>query len=200
MTNENETLTLILAEARAIVEERGEAGLRVAELAERCNVAVGLLYHYFKDRQDLIAEVRARQFIEVSDNDMLRLARNIAGESTFDGLITTAVREFAVSLHDEARKSNRWKRVQILAAAAHNERLHDRIGEEHARSTGLLMSLVQAAQENGLLRDDISPSALALLIESIPLGTTLADLSPDTAPSNEEWSKLLEVLLKSLAP
>ncbi|MFM9132334.1 MAG: TetR family transcriptional regulator, partial [Actinomycetota bacterium] len=44
MLQKNDTVALILNEARKIVEERGEAGLRVAELADRCGVAVGLLY------------------------------------------------------------------------------------------------------------------------------------------------------------
>ena len=48
----------ILTAARDIVEKNGPNSLRVSDVAERAGVAVGLLYHYFDDRDDLIDAVR----------------------------------------------------------------------------------------------------------------------------------------------
>ena len=44
------TALKILREAKAIIDERGEAALRVTEIAERCGVSTSVLYHHYRDR------------------------------------------------------------------------------------------------------------------------------------------------------
>lgn len=200
MLQQNDTLNAILEEARKMIEERGEAGLRVAELADRCNVAVGLLYHYFKDRQALIAEVRARQFIEIVDTDITRVSDDLTPQTTVEGLVVMAVESFGASLTDTLRRSNRWKRVAILAATEHNERLRERVSEEQTRASATLAELLADAQSKGIVRDDVDPKALALLIEAVPLGTVLADLSPESSPAQEDWMKVIDLVLRTFAP
>ena len=197
---QNDTVNAILAEARKMIDERGEAGVRVAELADRCNVAVGLLYHYFKDRQELIAEVRARQFIEIVDTDITRVSDDMNPQTTVEGLLVMAVDSFGASLTDAVRRSSRWQRVAILAATEHNERLRERIAEEQARASSQLTDLLRDGQAKGIIRNDVDPKALALLIESVPLGTVLADLSPSTAPSQEAWMQVIDLVLRTFAP
>lgn len=197
---ENDTLTAILEEARKMIEERGEAGLRVAELAEKCNVAVGLLYHYFKDRQALIAEVRARQFIDIVDSDITRVSDDLTPQTSVEGLLAMAIESFGASLQDAVRRSSRWKRIAILAGTEHNERLRERVAEEQARAASALADLLADAQNKGIVRDDVDPKALALLIEAIPLGTVLADISPATSPTQDEWMKVINLVLITFAP
>ena len=200
MLQQNDTLNAILEEARKMIEERGEAGLRVAELADRCNVAVGLLYHYFKDRQALIAEVRARQFIEIVDTDITRVSDDLTPQTTVEGLMVMAVESFGASLTDTLRRSTRWKRVAILAATEHNERLRERVSEEQTRASAKLAELLADAQSKGIVRDDVDPKALALLIEAVPLGTVLADLSPESSPTQTDWMKVIDLVLRTFAP
>lgn len=200
MLQANDTLALILAEARRVIDERGEAGLRVAELAERCNVAVGLLYHYFKDRQALIAAVRAQQFAELVDADIDTVDMNIVGESTVEGLLSAAVANFGANIDDPARRANRWGRLAILAASEHNDVLRSEISAQQVRSSGALVDVIEKAQARGLVRTDISARAIALLVEAVPLGTVLADINPDTAPTQEEWLDLITAMLLAFAP
>ena len=190
-----QTFKMIVAEARAIIEERGENGLRVAELADRCNVAVGLLYHYFADRQAIIAEVRAQQYIELTRTDIDRVADTVQDHGTESDMMDAALRSFGASLTDAVRRRNRWSRLAILAAAEHNEVLRDRIRAEQEQSTGALVSLLEQAQRDGIVRADLSAKAIALLVEAVPLGTVLADVNPSYAPTQEEWERLIEVLL-----
>ena len=200
MLQANDTLALILAEARRVIDERGEAGLRVAELAERCNVAVGLLYHYFKDRQALIAAVRAQQFAELVDADIDTVDMNIVGESTVEGLLSAAVENFGANIDDPARRANRWGRLAILAASEHNDVLRSEISAQQVRSSGALVDVIEKAQARGLVRTDISARAIALLVEAVPLGTVLADINPETAPTQEEWLDLITAMLLAFAP
>ena len=200
MLQPNDTLSLILAEARRVIEERGEAGLRVAELAERCDVAVGLLYHYFKDRQAIIAAVRAQQFAELVDADIDTVDMNIADETTVEGLLTASIANFGANLDDEQRRANRWGRLAILAAAEHNEILRKEVSAQQIRSSRALINVIEKAQSQGLVRTDISARAIALLVEAVPLGTVLADINPETAPTQQEWVALITELLLAFSP
>lgn len=200
MLQPNDTLSLILAEARRVIEERGEAGLRVAELAERCDVAVGLLYHYFKDRQAIIAAVRAQQFAELVDADIDTVDMNIADETTVEGLLAASITNFGANLDDEQRRANRWGRLAILAAAEHNEVLHKEVSAQQIRSSRALINVIEKAQSQGLVRTDISARAIALLVEAVPLGTVLADINPETAPTQQEWVALITELLLAFSP
>ena len=200
MLQPNDTLSLILSEARRVIEERGEAGLRVAELAERCDVAVGLLYHYFKDRQAIIAAVRAQQFAELVDADIDTVDMNIADETTVEGLLTASITNFGANLDDEQRRANRWGRLAILAAAEHNEVLHKEVSAQQIRSSRALINVIEKAQSQGLVRTDISARAIALLVEAVPLGTVLADINPETAPTQQEWVALITELLLAFSP
>ena len=200
MLQPNDTLTLILAEARRIIDERGEAGLRVAELAERCNVAVGLLYHYFTDRQAIIAAVRAQQYAELVDADIDTVDMNIVGETTVQGLLAASVANFGANIDDNTRRANRWGRLAILAASEHNEVLRNEISAQQARSSAALVDVIEKAQSMGLVRNDISARAIALLVEAVPLGTVLADISPSSAPTQQEWTDLITAMLMTFAP
>ena len=196
----NDTRAVILTEARAVIDERGEAGLRVAELAERCGVAVGLLYHYFKDRQALITAVRAQQFAELVDADIDTVDMNIADATTVEGLLEASVANFGANIDDEQRRANRWGRLAILAAAEHNEVLRNEISAQQVRSSRALIDVIEKAQAQRLVRTDISAKAIALLVEAVPLGTVLADINPETAPSQEEWLALITELLLTFGP
>lgn len=198
MPQSTPTLEMIIAEARTIIEERGENGLRVAELADRCNVAVGLLYHYFTDRQAIIAEVRARQYIQIVRDDIDRVSIAVEGHGSESDLLDAALRSFGATLDDALRRRARWNRLAILAASEHNEVLRDRVRSEQERSGAELVAVLEQAQRDGVVRTDISARAIALLVEAVPLGTVLADVNPTMAPTQEEWARLIEVLLSSM--
>jgi AcrR family transcriptional regulator len=45
--------------ARALIAEKGVAGLRISEITERADVALGSFYNHFESKEDLVAEVVA---------------------------------------------------------------------------------------------------------------------------------------------
>jgi len=57
MTEAADRRTLILDAARDVVSERGVDAARMADVAERAGVSLGLVQHYFRHRDRLLAEV-----------------------------------------------------------------------------------------------------------------------------------------------
>jgi len=61
-SSDQDTGLRILDVAEEILERVGEPNLRVADVAEKCGIAIGLIYHYYRDRSALVAAVRLRQY------------------------------------------------------------------------------------------------------------------------------------------
>mgnify|MGYP003351244671 CR=1 FL=1 len=134
------------------------------------------------------------------DADIDTVDMNIADETTVEGLLTASIANFGANLDDEQRRANRWGRLAILAAAEHNEVLHKEVSAQQIRSSRALINVIEKAQSQGLVRTDISARAIALLVEAVPLGTVLADINPETAPTQQEWVALITELLLAFSP
>ena len=56
-----ETVERALSVVSQILDEGGEASLRLAEVSRRSSVSIGSLYHHFESREGLIRAARERQ-------------------------------------------------------------------------------------------------------------------------------------------
>ena len=193
-----DTADMIIAEAREIVEERGEAGLRVSELAERCGVAVGLLYHYFADREAIITEVRRSQFVSRVRADIEDLkTMSVTGDNA--SIFSTIVDEFADPRHPE-RITYRLSRMEVIAHAARNPDLLDELQGIQAEMVTEIVATIRNAKKSGLVDHDVDELSLAFFLEVIPLGTALGLVYGENLPDPEKWREFVTRVLLSLLP
>jgi len=193
-----DTADLIIAEARKIVEERGEAGLRVSELAERCEVAVGLLYHYFADREAIISEVRRSQFISRVRADIEGLkAMSVSGNNA--EIFRTIIDEFANPRNPE-RIRYRLSRMEVLTHAARNPELLRELQEIETELVAEIVATVRNAKSTGLVDDDVDELSLAFFLEIIPIGTALGLVYGDNLPDPDKWREFITRVMLSLRP
>jgi AcrR family transcriptional regulator len=199
MPSSHETADLILAEARAMIEESGDNAFRVTDLATRCNVAIGLLYHYFKDRDGLIAAVRESQFLAHIEADVAMLSNIVSHEGDLDAVLKILVDDFS-DPRSKTRNEFRLDRMDALVAARHNPDLLQRLTEAEARLSAEIVATVQQAKLDGLVDPVVDDKALAFMLEVIPLGTALSNVYGDYLPDPEAWRALLTRMLLSLLP
>ena len=67
---------MILATAKALIEEKGIRHLTVSEIAERANTSMGSIYQYFSNKEAIImalAEFFMEQIRDITDNNLLDL-------------------------------------------------------------------------------------------------------------------------------
>ena len=189
----------ILTAARDIIEESGPNSLRVSDVAERAGVAVGLLYHYFDDRDDLIDAVREAQFLARIEADIADLARKV-GPNELD---TTAVLKVIIDDFSDPRSKKRrdfrLDRMEALAAARYNPELTKRLVEAQKRLSASIRKTIENAKADGIVAPEVDAHALAFFLEVLPLGTGLATVYADM-PSQEAWRNLLLRMLASLIP
>ena len=189
---------MIIAEARAIVEERGEAGLRVSELAERCGVAVGLLYHYFTDRDAIVSEVRRSQFISRVRADIEDL-KAMSESGSHDQILHTIIDEFADPRNNE-RMSYRLSRMEVLTHASRNPELLRELQEIESELVSEMITTIRNAKTSGLVAHDVDEQSLALFLEIIPIGTALGLVYGENLPDAQKWREFLLRVLSSLMP
>ncbi|MFM8826243.1 MAG: TetR/AcrR family transcriptional regulator [Actinomycetota bacterium] len=198
MLQKNDTVALILDEARKIVEERGEAGLRVAELADRCGVAVGLLYHYFQDRQAIISAVREDQFVARVEADIADL-KGYSTTGNNDDIVDIIVNQFS-DPRSEDRMRYRLQRMEVLVAASRDPGLLESLKKVQDRFTSEILATIENAKKSGLVDADVDEKSLALFLEMIPLGATLGIVYGDNLPDPEKWQQFVLRVLSSLMP
>ena len=140
---------LILDAAVKVFADKGYHGSRVSDIASEAGIAYGLVYHYFKNKEeilDTIFEEHWSSFLEAVED----IART--GASTEDKLLSVSalilnayrVRESWVKvLVFEIQRSSRFAEPEQLKAVARMFRIVARILRE--------------GQERGELRPDIDP-------------------------------------------
>ena len=195
----NESVSLILREARAVIEERGESGLRVAELAERCGIAVGLLYHYFKDRSAIISAVREQQFIARVESDIQQL-KSFSTSGNNDDIVDVIVNQFS-DPRAEDRMEGRLQRMEVLVAASRDAGLMDKLRAVETEFVKEIVETIRNAKATGLVADDVDEKSLAFFLEVIPLGVTLGLVyGEENLPDPQKWTEfLMRILLPLMA-
>jgi AcrR family transcriptional regulator len=199
MPTSRETADLILAEARAMIEEGGDNAFRVTDLASRCNVAIGLLYHYYKDRDGLIAAVRESQFLARIESDVEMLSNIVSHQGNAEEILKILVDDMS-DPRNKMRNEFRLDRMDALVAARHNPDLLQRLTDAEARLTMEIIATVQQAKLDGLVDPVVDDKALAFMLEVIPLGTALSNVYGDYLPDPEAWRTLVTRMLLSLLP
>jgi len=195
----NDTVTLILDEARKIIEERGEAGLRVAELAERCGVSPSVLYHHFRDREDIISAVREAEFVARIEADA-KVIGGLAVSTDNAAEIMSLIVDDMSDPRNEERRRYRHERMQALVAARLDPALQSRLVAAQEQLSSVIIGAITDAQTAGLLDPALDPTAIAFLFEAIPLGTALATVYGDQLPSEQAWTDLLTRVVTALMP
>jgi len=155
----------ILRAAIDVFARKGYHGCRIADVAREAGVAYGLVYHYFKNKDELLETV----FDAGWTGFVTRLRAVAEGE----GNLTQKVHGISAVAFEAYRVDPRAVRVLILEIA--RSPAGARVNRETAFSEVIRMSaqMLSRAQAAGELRADVDPLlAAALLFGAIEMGLT----------------------------
>ncbi|WP_223646764.1 TetR/AcrR family transcriptional regulator [Corallococcus sp. EGB] len=164
-TRESERRRTILRAAIDVFARKGYHGCRIADVAKEAGVAYGLVYHYFKNKDELLETV-----FETGWSGFIARARAVA-ES--EGPLVEKVRRIADVAFEAYRVDPRAVKVLILEIA--RSPAGARINRQTAFVDVIRLSaqMFTHAKEAGELRPDVDPLlASALLFGSIEMGLT----------------------------
>jgi TetR/AcrR family fatty acid metabolism transcriptional regulator len=188
---EPEKRRAILHAAVRVFAEKGYHGCRIADVARGAGVAYGLVYHYFRNKDELLESVFAEQWTIL----LAALKAIQDGPGTADEKIA-GVLGFVLDVYKTAPTA---VRVLILEVARTPKVLRSgSTPETFSISVGILADVVQAGQAAGELRDDVEPvvAATGILgaLEMTVTGLVVGLVRP-AGPSEEQIDVVKEQLI-----
>ena len=177
----------------ATLEERGEAALRFADIAEAADVALSVITHHFGTRERLIAELHARRFASISVRDQEALQR-LAESATTKSELAAGVAAITAATFDDSRSADRFARVVSIGAMHGRPDLAVAIREEATAMIDRVTQVIVTGQHRGLVATDVDPRALATFIRAYALG--MVERYLDQRPTSKE--ALVDVVLRAV--
>lgn len=182
------TERIILDSAIEIIEARGEAGLRVQELARLVGVGVTSIYRLFGSRDGLVVAAQAERYIGVLMRDLERFAIGAAAcrsQADVVDLINSTLDE----LMSGDAASRRMSRMNVVGSAQSRPELAEALRIAQAEFNAGLVEVLRPLQEQGWLRSDVDLDALAPWLPGILLSRTLIEFG-EAATNGPAWNEI----------
>lgn len=185
--------------ALAIILEEGVDNLRLEDVCDRVGVTKGSLYWHFSDRDGLIREALLEQLRRISDQQMAIMSEAIASATSADNYLARIVGAF-VNPFDESEVEQRWKRLELIVATRSDPAMRQAMSDVQRRQQKFMADAMERAAENGLLRRDVDPTAVAAVLSAVALGSINLSLLDADGPSPEAWTALMLLFVSLLFP
>jgi AcrR family transcriptional regulator len=176
-----------------MLEERGEAGLRIDELLEVTGVSRGSLYHHFGGREGLIDAAMVVQFGRLVSADLDRMDSALVGAATLQEMLEN-LGTVAAETQQPDRAIGRLRRAAIIGTSATRPRLAAALAGEQQRLTDRFEELIRELQRRGWVRDDLGPRAIAVFVQAFTIGQMLSEIDNEPVPT-DQWSEVVTTVI-----
>jgi AcrR family transcriptional regulator len=187
---------VIIATVDAMLEERGEQDLRIADVAKQTGASTGTIYHFFGSREGLIKAARAHQYlhgIPTTEAAIATIALQASSAEEFADELVDVIRE----VQSSDRAQYRLKQAEFLGSAVSRP---DLFAALRTVQTDLLTSgevIAAILMDRGWVKDGISARSLVTLILTLGFGRIVGDL--DLTPVDpEEWVRVVTLAMRGL--
>lgn len=182
----------ILRTALEVFAREGYRGTTLRKVAERCDLSVAGVMHYFDSREDLLTQV------VLARDDVVPRATDSAHPAGTDDAAEPdgAWRELLQTVRRNAREPGLVELFVTLTAAARDtdHPAHDALAARYDRLRAAAAPLLRARRDAGLLPADTDPDALADLVIAVADGAQLqwlVDPSHDLSRPLQTLARLL---------
>jgi AcrR family transcriptional regulator len=181
---------VILDAAVKVFAREGFHGCRVADIADEAGVAYGLVYHYFRSKDEILDTL----FLERWDLMLEEIARVDAAPAPAREKLA-AVAGFIIDSYRHDPDLMKVIIVDVTRAANSFGRSHlEKIREAYE----LIGGIVESAQQSGELRSDITPTFAAMAfygaVEQV-LSGWIFDILPEAA---EDYDQAKEFIVSTI--
>ena len=170
--------TLILDAAIKVFARAGYHGARVSDIAREAGIAYGLVYHYFKNKDEILSTIFEEQWF-----GFLRAVEDI-GHS--EGILRDRLVSIAALVLNAYRVRPDW--VKVLVFEIQRSSRFAQPGQIRAvtRLFDAMREILETAQKGGELRADVDPGvASTLFIGALELMITRMVLGIVEVPEDE---------------
>lgn len=174
---------LILDTATRVFAEKGYPDTRISDIAKRAEVAYGLVYHYFKNKEEILDTIFLERW-----GEFIESVRAIAGD---DGPAEDKLLSIALVILSAHKSRPEWVKILIFEIQR-SQRMLDRermdtVGELFETISGIL----REGQACGELRTDLDPEVACYIfvggLDTVVTSRVLALMRTDAfTPETED--------------
>jgi AcrR family transcriptional regulator len=180
-----------------MIDRDGIDGARLRDIVEHAGMTTGSLYWFFKNRRALINAALAERFVRKMRNltDLVADAFILNADSSDPFLI---LNEITVHPDLPDRINARAERVQVLAAALEDPVLAKHVADIQRQLLNQISDIVKEAQIKKIVRADVDPYSVAVMMQSTAIGLVSIDLAKDLMPDLTAWNDLMNIVVLAL--
>lgn len=168
----------ILDAAISLMEQGGEAAIRLRTIASAVGITEPTLYHYFRDREDLVIAAHTRRLkvnLAVTINPFLAAIYTCTSREEFLEVLLGVYRHS----YQRDRVVVREVRMELIGASIQREKLREEVVKEINASLEGSVEAINFAKEQGWLRPDIDSRAFTLFNLSVISSLVFPELQRD---------------------
>jgi len=200
MENTDSAIRLRLIDSTLFMIDRdGIDGARLKDIVEHANMTTGSLYWFFKNRRALINAALAERYVRKMRTLTNLVTEAFSHSADFNDPLLI-VNEITVQPNLPDRVDARAERVQVLAAALEDPVLAKHVADIQRQLLNQISDIVKEAQMKKVVRPDVDPYAVAVMMQSTAIGLASIDLAKDLMPDIKAWNDLMSIVVSSLTP
>ncbi|MEA2229443.1 MAG: TetR/AcrR family transcriptional regulator, fatty acid metabolism regulator protein [Solirubrobacteraceae bacterium] len=172
---------MILDAAVRVFARRGFNGCRVSDIADEAGVAYGLVYHYFRSKDEVLDTLFLERW-----NVLLDVIRELDGRDVAPRDKLSAISSFIVDSYRHDPELMKVIIVEVTRAANSFGRTHlDKIREAY----DLIAAIVQRAQDEGAFKDAVTPRFAAMAFYGAIEQVLTGWIFDERAPGEQEYEQ-----------
>ena len=174
----------ILDEAIRIIENSGEASLRVHDIETAVGITAPSIYHFFGSREGLVSAAQAERILR-SFAEFDLISNPILANVSSKAELREAIRELSVLIFDPSRATARLRRIYALGSTEGRPELAATIGEASRTYLRTVAESFRPFQEKGWVRPDLDLDAFSQWLAGQILGRVYIEIgaAPTTHPA-----------------
>jgi AcrR family transcriptional regulator len=190
VTNVSDTRTRILEAAMLAISENGEGAIRVQKIAESVGVREPSVYHFFKNREELVEAAHVERYRR-SHLEMVKPLQ--AGAALADNAedFRRIVKKVLSLVYTAEREHIRSTRMSVLGAAQTSPTIAEAIRQINFEVSSRLAEVFLTAQEKNWIRKEVDPLAAAYWVNGQILGRVMAEMDKDRVDL-DKWNQISE--------
>jgi AcrR family transcriptional regulator len=190
VTNVSDTRTRILEAAMLAISENGEGAIRVQKIAESVGVREPSVYHFFKNREELVEAAHIERYRR-SHLEMVRPFQ--AGAALADNAedFRRIVKKILSLVYSAEREDIRSTRMSVLGAAQTSPKIAEAIRQINFEVSSKVAEVFATAQEKNWIRKEVDPLAAAYWINGQILGRVMAEMDKERVDL-DKWNQISE--------
>lgn len=194
--SELSTRDRLLEAAIAVISAEGEGAIRVDRVAELAGFTKPVLYHYFDDREALIAAAQAERFRRSLDIGMVTVINEAHEATTADEFLEITLRWLRSLLGPDGEERRKF-RVEVLGSAVSRPVLLASVVEVSRVQTERFATYLGIAKSRGWLKPEVRVKDLARWWIGALLSRHMFEIDKEDSLV-ENWDAVTEFVMRSM--